>query len=79
MTTQIRAPIIQNAGVRLTVGRSFKRAGDPMTLGEPLVEIDTDSLTHEVPAPVTGVLSVILLKDGASVETGALLGTIQQF
>jgi pyruvate/2-oxoglutarate dehydrogenase complex dihydrolipoamide acyltransferase (E2) component len=44
-----------------------------------LLEINTDSTTHEVIAPATGVLSEILLKDGASRESGTLLGTISQF
>jgi 2-oxoglutarate dehydrogenase E2 component (dihydrolipoamide succinyltransferase) len=50
-----------------------------VTLDEPLVEIDTDNVTHEIRAPVTGVLSKILVKDGGSVEAGTLVGTISQF
>jgi 2-oxoglutarate dehydrogenase E2 component (dihydrolipoamide succinyltransferase) len=78
MMTEIRVPTIA-AGASLSIGRWFKRTGDPVTLGEPLVEINADEGTHEVRAPVTGVLSTILLKDGAFVEAGAALGTIRQF
>jgi len=79
MTTEIRVPTIPNAGARLSIGRWFKSAGDAVTIDEPLVEIDTDNVTHEVRAPVTGVLSNILVKDGGSVEAGSAIGTISQF
>jgi pyruvate/2-oxoglutarate dehydrogenase complex dihydrolipoamide acyltransferase (E2) component len=77
MTTEIRVPKI--AGVsNLSVGRWFKRVGDPVSTGEPVVEIDTYSMTHEIQAPATGVLSKILVRDGGSVEPGTVLGTIDQ-
>jgi 2-oxoglutarate dehydrogenase E2 component (dihydrolipoamide succinyltransferase) len=76
MQTKILVPTLANAGVRLSIGRWFKRAGDPVTLDEPLVEIDTDNLTHEIRSPVTGVLSKILVNDGGSVEFGTTVGTI---
>jgi 2-oxoglutarate dehydrogenase E2 component (dihydrolipoamide succinyltransferase) len=79
MSTEIRVPDIANPGPKLSIGRWFKSVGDPVTLGEPLVEIDTDNITHEIRAPVTGVLSKILVEDGGSVEPGTALGTISQF
>ena len=79
MNTEIRVPPIPNAGVKLSIGRWFKRAGDAVTLDEPLVEISTDNITHEIHAPATGVLFERFLQDGASVEVGTLLGTIRQF
>jgi pyruvate/2-oxoglutarate dehydrogenase complex dihydrolipoamide acyltransferase (E2) component len=78
MMTPIRVPAIA-AGTSLSIGRWFKRTGDPVTLDEPLVEINTGKEKLEVQAPVTGVLSTILLKDGASVEASAVVGTIRQF
>jgi 2-oxoglutarate dehydrogenase E2 component (dihydrolipoamide succinyltransferase) len=79
MVTEIHVPTIANAGVRLSVGRWFKRPGDAVTFDEPLVEIETDSVTHEIRSPVTGVLSKVFVKDGGSVEQGTALGTISQF
>jgi pyruvate/2-oxoglutarate dehydrogenase complex dihydrolipoamide acyltransferase (E2) component len=77
MGTAIKVPTI--AGVaKLTVGRWFKRVGDPVSIDEPLVEIDTYNLAHEIRAPVTGVLAKILVKDGGSVEPGTVVGTIDQ-
>jgi biotin carboxyl carrier protein len=77
MGTEIRVPKI--AGVlRLSVGRWFKIVGDPVSIGEPLVEIDTYNMTHEIRAPATGILSKILVKDGGSVDPGTVLGTIDE-
>jgi Biotin-requiring enzyme len=75
---KIEVPIL--ASTRLSVGRWFKRLGDPVTVQEPLVEIDTDTdgVTYEITAPVTGVLSRILVEDGGTVEPGTVLGMIDQ-
>ncbi len=71
--------MIANTEAGSSIGRWFKRTGDPVTLNEPLVEINTDKQTHEIQAPVTGVLATISLKDGEFFEAGAVLGTIRQF
>ena len=75
---EIKVPTIPGAGATLSVGRYFKRVDDPVTVHEPLVEIDTDNVTHEILAPVTGVLAAIFVKDGGSVEPGTLLGIVEQ-
>ena len=64
---------------KASIGRWFKRVGDPVSLNEPLVEIETDGMTIEVPAAATGVLSDILLTDGETVKAGTLLGTITEY
>jgi pyruvate/2-oxoglutarate dehydrogenase complex dihydrolipoamide acyltransferase (E2) component len=79
MITEVCVPKTATAGTKLSIGRWFKRAGDPVSLDEPLVEINTDDLTCEVRAPATGVLSMILVTDGESVAPGAVLGNISQF
>jgi 2-oxoglutarate dehydrogenase E2 component (dihydrolipoamide succinyltransferase) len=79
MVTKILVPTFANAGVKLSVGRWFKSAGEPVSFDEPLAEIDTDNLTHEIRSPATGVLSQILVKNGGSVEFGTVVGTISQF
>jgi pyruvate/2-oxoglutarate dehydrogenase complex dihydrolipoamide acyltransferase (E2) component len=70
---EIKVPTIVGAGTRLSIGRWFKRVGDPVTVHEPL---DTDNVTHEIRTPVTGLLSKILVKDGGTVEPGTVVGTI---
>jgi pyruvate/2-oxoglutarate dehydrogenase complex dihydrolipoamide acyltransferase (E2) component len=78
MVVEIKVPTIADAGGRLSIGRWFKRVGDPVSIGEPLVEIDTFDLTHEIQAPATGILSKVLVNDGGFVELGTVIGTIDQ-
>jgi 2-oxoglutarate dehydrogenase E2 component (dihydrolipoamide succinyltransferase) len=61
-----------------TIGRWFKKAGDAVAVDEPLVELETDKVTIEVPAPSAGVLGEISAKDGDTVAVGALLGQINE-
>jgi 2-oxoglutarate dehydrogenase E2 component (dihydrolipoamide succinyltransferase) len=77
METEIKVPKIPGVLV-LYVGRWFKSVGDPVAVGEPVVEIDTYNTTHEVQAPAAGILSKILVRDGRYVEAGIVLGTIDQ-
>jgi pyruvate/2-oxoglutarate dehydrogenase complex dihydrolipoamide acyltransferase (E2) component len=74
---EIKVPKIAGAS-NLTIGRWFKRVSDPVSIGEPIVEIDTYNLTHELQAPATGILSSVMVKDGGSVEPGTVIGTIDQ-
>jgi 2-oxoglutarate dehydrogenase E2 component (dihydrolipoamide succinyltransferase) len=60
-----------------TIGKWFKKPGDAVAVDEPLVELETDKVTIEVPAPAAGVLSGIAVKDGETVAVGALLGEIK--
>ena len=79
MPIEIRVPTIAASATKASIGRWFKRIGDPVSVGEPLVEIETEGATVEVPAPVTGVLSGVHLTDGETVEAGTLLGTITEY
>jgi 2-oxoglutarate dehydrogenase E2 component (dihydrolipoamide succinyltransferase) len=74
----IRVPTLGESVTEATIGRWFKNAGDNVTVDEPLVELETDKVTIEVPAPAGGVLSEILVKDGETVAPGALLGQIKE-
>ncbi len=76
MTTEIRVPTLGESVTEATIAQWFKKAGDEVAVDEPLVELETDKVTIEVPAPAAGVLSEILVKDGETVEVGALLGAI---
>ena len=79
MVTEIRVPQFANSGAGLSIERWFKSVGDAVSLDEPLVEIDAGDSTHEIRAPVTGVLSAISVKDGEHVEGGSAIGTSSQF
>src|SRR5271165_3828142 len=75
--TDIRVPTLGESVTEATIGKWFKHAGDAVAADEPLVELETDKVTIEVPAPSAGVLTDIAAKDGQTVAVGALLGQIK--
>src|SRR5258708_31528128 len=76
--TEIRVPTLGESVTEATIGKWFKQPGDLVAADEPLVELETEKVTIEVPAPAAGILSEIIAKDGETVAIGALLGQIDQ-
>jgi 2-oxoglutarate dehydrogenase E2 component (dihydrolipoamide succinyltransferase) len=76
MATEIRVPTLGESVTEATVGQWYKKVGDQVNADEPLVELETDKITLEVPAPAAGVIEAIDAKDGSTVGVGALLGRI---
>ena len=74
----IRVPTLGESVTEATVGKWFKQPGDAVAVDEPLVELETDKVTLEVPAPAAGVLGDIAAKNGDTVGVGALLGQIKE-
>jgi 2-oxoglutarate dehydrogenase E2 component (dihydrolipoamide succinyltransferase) len=74
----IRVPTLGESVTEATVGKWFKQPGDAVAVDEPLVELETDKVTLEVPAPAAGVLSDVAVKNGDTVAVGALLGQIKE-
>src|SRR5688572_16262315 len=75
---EIRVPTLGESVTEATIGKWFKKAGDTVAADEPLVELETDKVTVEVPAPAAGVLEEIRVKDGETVNVGAVLGSIKE-
>src|SRR6266545_2382057 len=61
---EIRVPTLGESVSEATIGKWFKKAGDAVAVDEPLVELETDKVTIEVPAPAAGVLAEVAVKDG---------------
>ncbi|MGK6313262.1 2-oxoglutarate dehydrogenase complex dihydrolipoyllysine-residue succinyltransferase [Neorhizobium sp. DT-125] len=78
MATEIRVPTLGESVSEATVGTWFKKVGDTIKADEPLLELETDKVTVEVPAPAAGVLSEIVANNGETVGLGALLGQIAE-
>ena len=78
MSKSVTVPSLGESITDAIVARWFKSVGDAVALDEPLVELETDKVTVEVPSPVSGVLTEVLAADGAEVEVGALLGSIEE-
>src|SRR4051812_26618419 len=74
---EIRVPTLGESVTEATIGKWFKKPGEAVAVDEPLVELETDKVTIEVPAPAAGVLTDIAAKDGETVGVGALLGQIK--
>ncbi len=76
MATEIRVPTLGESVSEATIGTWFKKVGDTVKADEPLLELETDKVTIEVPSPAAGVLSEIVAAAGETVGLGALLGNI---
>ncbi|MBL8577532.1 MAG: 2-oxoglutarate dehydrogenase complex dihydrolipoyllysine-residue succinyltransferase [Mesorhizobium sp.] len=76
MATEIRVPTLGESVTEATVGKWFKKVGDTIAADEPIVELETDKVTIEVPSPAAGTLSEIAANEGETVGLGALLGQI---
>ena len=75
-TIEVRAPSEQSEGTRSQVQRWLKNIGESVAENEPLIEVETDKVTIEIPAPAGGVLREILKHEQEEIEPGELLGTI---
>jgi 2-oxoglutarate dehydrogenase E2 component (dihydrolipoamide succinyltransferase) len=75
---EIRVPALGESVTEATIGKWFKKPGEAVAVDEPLVELETDKVTIEVPAPAAGVLADIAAKDGDTVAIGAVLGQIKE-
>jgi 2-oxoglutarate dehydrogenase E2 component (dihydrolipoamide succinyltransferase) len=78
MATEIRVPTLGESVSEATIAKWFKKPGDAVKADEPLVELETDKVTLEVPSPAAGTLGEIAAKDGETVGPGALLGSINE-
>ncbi|MDQ8698679.1 2-oxoglutarate dehydrogenase complex dihydrolipoyllysine-residue succinyltransferase [Hyphomicrobium sp. LHD-15] len=78
MTIEIRVPTLGESVSEATVGKWLKRQGEAVKADEPLVELETDKVTVEVPAPAAGLLSEILVAEGSTVAIGAVLGALAE-
>jgi len=76
MTTEIRVPALGESVTEATVAKWLKNKGEAVRADEPLVELETDKVTVEVPAPSSGVLSEILVSTGSTIVVGGVLGMI---
>jgi 2-oxoglutarate dehydrogenase E2 component (dihydrolipoamide succinyltransferase) len=78
MATEIKVPALGESVTEATVARWLKQPGDAVAIDDPLVELETDKVTLEVPAPAAGTLGEIVAGEGATVPVGAVLGTIAE-
>jgi 2-oxoglutarate dehydrogenase E2 component (dihydrolipoamide succinyltransferase) len=78
MSTDIKVPPMGESVTEATVARWFKKEGDAVKRDEPLLELETDKVTVEVPSPADGAIESIAVQQGATVSVGAVLGAIAE-
>lgn len=72
----VLVPVLGESVVEATVSKWIKKQGDYVEVDDPIVELETDKVTLEVPASTSGILENTVVSEGDTVEVGALLGTI---
>jgi 2-oxoglutarate dehydrogenase E2 component (dihydrolipoamide succinyltransferase) len=78
MSIQIKVPALGESVTEATIARWLKNEGDTVKRDEPLVELETDKVSVEVPSPAAGVLEHIEVKAGGTVNIGAVLGAVKE-
>ena len=78
MSNEIRVPALGESITEATIAQWYKKPGDAVAMDEPLCELETDKVTIEVPAQAAGTLAEVAAEEGATVEVGALLGSIAE-
>lgn len=78
MAKEIRVPTLGESVTEATIAKWFKKEGDAVKADEPLVELETDKVTLEVPSPAAGRLASIAIAAGETVNVGAILGAIEE-
>jgi 2-oxoglutarate dehydrogenase E2 component (dihydrolipoamide succinyltransferase) len=78
MAVEIRVPALGESISEATIGKWFKKEGDAVKQDEPVVELETEKVTVEVPAPAGGVLVKITVKEGDTIKVGGVLGSISE-
>src|SRR5471032_3288554 len=78
MSIDIKVPAMGESVTEATVSKWFKKQGDAVKRDEPLLELETDKVTVEVPAPADGSIESISVQEGDTVQVGAILGAIAE-
>ncbi len=78
MSVEIKVPSLGESVVEATVAKWYKNEGDSVSVDEPLLELETDKVTLEVPCPSNGCIQKINAEEGSTVEVGAILGSIDE-
>jgi 2-oxoglutarate dehydrogenase E2 component (dihydrolipoamide succinyltransferase) len=78
MTVEIKVPAMGESVTEATISKWFKKEGDAVKRDEPLLELETDKVTVEVPSPADGMIESISAQAGATVTVGALLGAVAE-
>jgi 2-oxoglutarate dehydrogenase E2 component (dihydrolipoamide succinyltransferase) len=77
MTTEVKVPILGESITEATLGQWLKKPGEAVAADEPIASLETDKVAVEVPSPVAGVMGAYAVQEGATVNVGAVIGSIE--
>jgi 2-oxoglutarate dehydrogenase E2 component (dihydrolipoamide succinyltransferase) len=77
MASEVKVPVLGESVTEATVGQWLKQPGDPVALDEPIASLETDKVAVEVPSPVAGVMGQQIVKEGDTVNVGAVIAVIE--
>ena len=78
MTLEVKVPAMGESIIEATVGKWLKQVGEPVSVDEPLVELETDKVNVEVVSSQAGVLEKIIKQEGATVTVSDVLATVAE-
>jgi 2-oxoglutarate dehydrogenase E2 component (dihydrolipoamide succinyltransferase) len=77
MSTEVKVPVLGESITEATLGQWLKKPGEAVAADEPIASLETDKVAVEVPAPVAGVMGAYAVEEGATVNVGAVIGSIE--
>ncbi len=77
MSTEVKVPVLGESITEATLGQWLKKPGESVAVDEPIASLETDKVAIEVPSPVAGVMGVYVVEEGATVNVGAVIASIE--
>jgi 2-oxoglutarate dehydrogenase E2 component (dihydrolipoamide succinyltransferase) len=77
MSTEVKVPVLGESITEATLGQWLKKPGEAVAADEPIASLETDKVAIEVPSPVAGVMGAYAVEEGATVNVGAVIGSIE--
>jgi 2-oxoglutarate dehydrogenase E2 component (dihydrolipoamide succinyltransferase) len=76
MSTEVKVPVLGESITEATLGQWLKKPGEAVAIDEPIASLETDKVAVEVPSPVAGIMGAYAVEEGATVNVGAVIGSI---
>ena len=77
MSTEVKVPVLGESITEATLGQWLKKPGEAVAVDEPIASLETDKVAIEVPSPVAGVMGAYVVEEGATVDVGAVIASIE--
>ena len=77
MSTEVKVPVLGESIAEATLGAWLKKPGEAVAVDEPIASLETDKVAVEVPSPVAGVMGAQMVAEGATVNVGAVIASIE--